>query len=385
MHATPRFPRPSVALVLSLLGAGCAPAEAEPAAAEPAAPETAERTGTPPVRATRVEVAEVEPSAAVIELELPGEVEGGRDAQLSAPLGGYVERVLVEDGENVRRGAALLRVDSSVYSAQVAQAQVELDEAEREWARARRLGDALPDAQRDQAQSRLARAKATMRIQRLQLARSVVRAPFAGVVVRVDVEQGEVAAPGAPLIRLVQLDPLKISVSVSDRDVVALEPGLEGVVRVDARAGLLPAKLTRIEPAADLDTRAFTVEFSVPNDDRTLFPGMIAAVRVRKSLGAGDLVVPQDFVVTRLEGLGVFVVEDGVARWRPIELGRVVRDQVVVRSGLAAGDVVVVVGHRELQDGDALIVTRRGRCCEQGRVRFDESVAQAADPAPGAE
>jgi len=378
-------------LVLALVGLGaCASAAGQSSGDEGAGGEAAaaRASATDPsrVRATRVEVARILPSAAVLELELPGEIEGGRDAMLSAPLGGYVERVLVDDGDRVAKGATLLRVDASLYGVQLEQARIEREDAERQLARARRLGQAMSEADREARETQVARAKASERLQHLRLRRAILRAPFDGVVVKVDTEVGETAPPGEPLLRLVQLDPLSVSVSVSDRDVVALRPGLVGSVVTDARSGLREATLTNIEPAADLDTRAFNVEFDLPNPDGTLFPGMIATVTVRRELGGERVVVPQDFIVTRLDELGVFLADDGVARWRPVSLGRIVRDQVVVEEGLAPGDVVVVVGHRDLADGDALLVSREGLCCTNGRVRHDELPAPAAAPgetAPG--
>ena len=113
----------------------------------------------------------------------------------------------------------------------------------------------------------------------------------------------------------------------------------------------------------------------MPNPEGRLLPGMIAQVSVDG--GQADdadprIVLPQYVLVTRLDGNGVFVEEDGVAKWRPLRLGSVMRDQVIVEEGLEVGARVIVTGHRELAEGDEVIVTREGTCCEEGRVVFDE-------------
>jgi len=90
-------------------------------------------------------------------------------------------------------------------------------------------------------------------------------------------------------------------------------------------------------------------------------------------------VLPSDVLVTRLGGNGVFVARDGVAVWRPLEIESVVRDQVIVSAGLAEGDEVVVVGHRELQEGDPLLIGRRGRCCTGGRVIYEDASGARAE------
>lgn len=353
------------ALVIVALLAGCSSAEGQ------GGEESAGNAEHSPALARRVEVATVEPSPARLELSLPAEVEGSRDALLAAAMGGYVERVLVESGDEVRQGQVLARVDAASHSARLRQARVEKEAAQRELERAERLGDAIPAAQRDQAETRYEAALAALRTAQVSVGRAVIRAPFAGTVADVGVEQGEVAAPGAPVVRLVRLHPVKVVATVPDRDVVALREGMAVRVRTEARASSHEGTLVRIKPAANLRTRAFTVEVEVPNPDEQLLPGMIATVHVDAEVEGDELLVPQDWIVTRRDGLGVFVVEDGVARWRAVELGRVIHDRVAVEGGIGTGDRVVVTGHRSLAEGDEVIVTREGSCCTHGRVVFE--------------
>jgi len=209
---------PLVALLsLGLLGLAalalpaCEQAEALPdteANAKPAKPPLSDSA------ATRVEVATVKRGRAGLSLTLPGEVEGVRDALLAASLGGYVEAVHVASGDRVRKGQPLVHVDTATHSARRAQAEVELEAAEREFRRAKQLGDALPGAQLDAAESRVKAAKAAAWTAQIQAGRTVISAPFEGVVTQVETEVGEVAAPGAPLVRLVQLSPAKVTVSL---------------------------------------------------------------------------------------------------------------------------------------------------------------------------
>ncbi|MEM9073505.1 MAG: efflux RND transporter periplasmic adaptor subunit [Myxococcota bacterium] len=332
----------------------------------------AQETPEPPAaRATRVETAVVATSATDLNLRLPGEVEGSRDALLAASLGGYVEAVRVEEGDEVRSGQLIARVDGATHGARLAQTRVELDAAERELERAQQLGDAIAESQRDAAQSRFDAARAAQRTAQVQAGRASIRAPFAGTIATVNAERGEVMPPGAPVVRLVQLNPVHISLSVSDRDVVALQAGMEARVFVNAGGGARTGTVLRISPAADLQTRAFEAIVEVQNDERDLLPGMIAQVEIAAEGSGQQVVLPQYVLVTRLTGNGVFVADGGAARWKPVEVGSVVRDQAVITSGVDAGDEVIVTGHRELAEGDALLVARSGRCCTAGRVVFE--------------
>lgn len=320
--------------------------------------------------ATRVEVAVVEQSNASVDLTLPGEVMGGRDAVLASGLGGIVERVRVSEGDTVSAGQILIQVDSEAYAAQHDQVEAQLALATSDLERLRQLGDLATGQQLEQAETQVAVLQGQRRGILSQLRQANVKAPFAGTIGELDLEPGEFAAPGTPLVRVVQLDPVMIDLTVSDRDRAALNVGDMVSVSASGTGALHQGVVRHIGPAADLRTRSFPVEVFVDNPDGTLLPGMIASVRVRSQVGEGALVIPQDWVVTKLEGPGVFVDVDNVAEWRDLELGAVIRDQVVVLDGLSVDERLIITGHRELAQGDELLVVREGVCCEGGRAVF---------------
>ena len=371
-----------VALPLALASAGCNKgAEAGPDGSTKPAPSVSSRkTGV-----TRVETAVVRPSAAELVIQLPGEVEASRDANLAASLGGFIEKVNVEAGDTVKKGEVLALVDTTSHQVRRNQTKVELDSAKLELDRAKKLGDALPAAQLDAAQARYDAARAAYLAADLQVGRSVISAPFSGTIARCDAEVGEVASPGAPLIRVVQLDPVKVTVSLSDRDVINVKKGMKASVTTDAKIDIIAGEVAHVRPAADLNTRAFIAEIKIENADANLRPGMIANVQIQtEGQGSKQLVIPQDWLVTKPAQLGVFLNEGGVARWRTVKAGSVVRNQVVILEGLSSGEELVINGHRELADGDSLIVARKGVCCTDGRVVFDGVPASKSSAKEGA-
>ncbi len=352
-------------VVAGLVLAGCGSANAELAAQRA----ELERLAADP-EATRVEVATLAPSEARLTLDLPGEVEGGQDVLLASAAGGLVERVLVDAGDSVRKGALLLVIDGTVRDAQLKQAEAQAAQARSELERLRKLGDLATEQALVGASTQLAVAEASVDLARAQRDRAYLRAPFDGVIGALDVSVGEVVAPSTPVARVVDLDPVTVKLSVADRDVVALAPDQHVQVRTPATGTLLPGRVSHISPVADLKTRAFVVEVEVANDARSLLPGMIARVSADRQLRADAIVLPQDWVVTRLDGYGVYVQDGDVARWRPISLGAVIGSQVLVSEGLAEGDRVIITGQHDLADGDALLVAREGTCCTSGRAVF---------------
>lgn len=332
--------------------------EPEPAAAPPEA------------AAARVEVATIAQTDARLDVTIPGEVQGYRDSTLASTSGGPVERLTVEEGDSVKQGQVLAHVNTAAYQIQLEQVEAEIAQAEKDLERAKRLGDTIPAAEREQQETNLRLLRVKKKMTLLELGRSIIRAPFAGVVARVAVEIGEVVGPAAPVVRVVQIQPIKVVLSVPDREVVALEPGTEVQISVPAHSSVVPGKIARVSPASDLDTRAFSAEVEADNASRTLLPGMIASVRVERTLQSGAVVIPQHWLVTGRDEIGVFLEKKGVARWRRVQTGRVVRDQVVITEGIGTGDRVVITGHRALADGDPIMVTREGRCCDKGRAIF---------------
>jgi membrane fusion protein (multidrug efflux system) len=360
-------------LLASLAGCGGAGAEKHPPAAQ-AAERKADERGAPSVEhaeARRVEVAVIHASEARLSTTIPGEVEGGRDATLASALGGPIERLLVREGDRVKPNQVVAHIDTALYRIQKKQAETKLALAQRQFERGEGLGSALPAAERERRQSEMDLLRSGLDLATLQLKRSTIRAPFAGVVASLDVEVGEVVPPAAPLLRLVSLDPVLVVLSVPDRDVVALTVGSEVEVRFAAQSGARKGKITRISPTGDQETRAFRAEVEMANEDMSIMPGMIASVRVARTLDEGAVVVPQDWLVTKRDGVGVFVEADGRVRYQPVKAGRIVREQVVIDEGITKGARVVTKGHRELADGDRVVVVREGRCCNDGRVQFE--------------
>ncbi|MGD8860094.1 MAG: efflux RND transporter periplasmic adaptor subunit [Myxococcales bacterium] len=371
--------RPLVLSVAALTLVACGSADAKPTPPAASAPESKPKrderstaAASPPnAQATRVEVAVLRDSDASLEATIPGEVEGSRDAVLASAQGGPVERVLVSEGDRVKRGQLLMRIDTALYEIRKRQAETDLARATRNLERASGLGTALPQAERERRESEVKMLETNLDLARLQLSRSLIRAPFGGVVAELHAEVGEVVAATAPLMHLVRLDPVHVVLSVPDRDVVALDEGTEVEVSVPAVPRPLPGKIIRINPTGDQETRAFRAEVEVENGDMKVLPGMIASVRLDRTLETGGVVIPQDWLITRRDGVGVFLEQDGVVHYRPVKAGRVVRDQVIIDEGLQAGDRIVITGHRQLADGDPVVITREGQCCKRGRVAFD--------------
>lgn len=292
---------------------------------------------------------------------------------VAAEISGRIVELPAEVGDPVREGDVVARLDDATVRAErdraearVRSARAALVQAERDLERGATLAetqdisagelDRLTLA-RDTGAAELQAAEAQLDLNRQDVERAVVTAPFSGVVSERHVEVGSWVSPGSPLVRLVETRRLKVRASASQKDRARLATGLPVEVRVEALPGaVFEGRIRLLGQEADPATGTYLVEVAVAEpsagDDR-LLPGMQGTVEIL--LGERTaLVVPRAAVVTVGDADGVFVAEDGAARLVRPELGTASEDQVEVLAGLEENEEIVVAGQHVLQDGDPI-------------------------------
>lgn len=366
-------------------------------------------------RARPVEVVVADPTLFEDTIELTGTVDARNDALLSADVPGTLTYV-AEVGTYVRAGQVIAQVRATAQQAGVSQAQaqvatsqagiaqaeagVEAARAQRQAAQAQldlaqdqyrrqyplyrdsilsalefrgvesqlanaRAGVAQADAGIAQAQGQLRAARAQtnaanagVQSARTQLANTRVVAPFSGVVEERLQEPGELASPGQPVVRLVGAGNVKVTAGVPERYAGEIEQGTQVRVTPNAYAAEpRGGRVTFVGAAIDTQSRTFPVEVAVENADRSLKPSMVVRLDVTRDVLENVIVVPTEAVVRDERGTSVFVVAgDSVASRRVVELGPNAGETVVLRSGVEAGDRIIVSGAGDLAEGDRVRV-----------------------------
>jgi RND family efflux transporter MFP subunit len=343
----------------------------------------------PEVTTTTVAVSrDVEPSAGTPVLTASGYVVARRKAVVSAKIQGRLSELRVEEGSVVRAGEVIARLESLDYEAAVERSRAAVLRAEADLAenqRQLRLSNELArqgvlDAdQRDAAASRvriaeaaLAQAKADLAFSEAQLQNTVIRAPFAGTVVKKMAEVGESVAPIPPgvnistssgaIVALADLATLEVEADVAEANVAKVANGQPAEVTVEA----IPDKrykavLRQVIPTADRTKATVMVKVTILDKDKDLKPEMSAKVTfleperkpasVKAAASAPMVLVPLDSVASRGGRQVVFLVRDGKAVARPVVLGTERRGQVIVEDGLAGGETIVARPSDELKDG----------------------------------
>lgn len=282
-----------------------------------------------------------------------GTLEAEEEVDLVARGSGTVTEILVEEGDRVRQGRLLARLDDREARNLVAQRTVTLEEARLAYGRAQtqRERGLVSQEAHDTAASALAAAEAQLEAARIQLADTEVRTPYDAVVSVRYVNRNQYVSPGTALFRIFADDPLLCRVQVPEKELTRLGVGQAARLEVGAFAERpFIGTVERIRPSVEAGTGTVTVTVAVRSSG-VLRPGMFAAVSVETDRLDGVLVVPREALVLDAIGDVVFVVEDGVARRREVELGVRSDDVVQVVAGLAAGEPLVVLGQDGLADG----------------------------------
>jgi len=286
-----------------------------------------------------------------------GTVSPIRTVAVNSQVSGALLSVLVQEGDTVREGRVLARVDDRELQAQLRSAEAAYEVAASALERSQQLRDrqviTQPEYERDRTAYEAARAQRDQLLTRAEFAE--IRAPVAGVVTEKLVEQGDVVGSQSRLFALADISTMVVRVQVSELDVVELSPGQEVEVRLDARPGeVLGARILRVFPSADPATRLVPVEVALEERAARALarPGFLARVTFPMNPRDGAVLVPQSAVVARTGGQGVFIVlEDGTVSLRNVTVGTTYSGQVEIVSGLSPGERIVVTGASGLRDG----------------------------------
>jgi membrane fusion protein (multidrug efflux system) len=274
---------------------------------------------------------------------------------------GRIERIYVEIGDRVEKGDILVQMDRT----QLHQAMIQLKNVETDYRRLDTLNKVggISKQQYDQVKAQYDIASSNVKF--LQ-ENTVLRAPYSGVISGKYYENGEFYS-GAPntsagktaIVSIVQINPMKAMVNISEKYFPMLKTGMEATVACDIYPGKsFPGKVERIYPTIDPATRSFTIEVKINNDKELLRPGMFS--RVSMKVGEEMALVIPAVVVLKLQGSNeryMFLEEDGTAKRITVEIGKRFDDKIeVISDELHEGSHIIIKGQAKLIDGDKVEV-----------------------------
>ncbi len=300
-----------------------------------------------------------------------GQIEAVQSIEVRPAIEGRIVEILAREGREVRKGTALFRIDDAELRAEAARAEADRDLARQSLSRTR---DLL--AQEASSRAELERAEATSRgsaaqvdLLNVRLGRTVIRAPFSGVVGQRTVSLGDYVTTSSKLATLQTVSPQRAAFQVPERYADQLKRGQRVTFQVAALPGRqFSGVVDFVDPVVQLPGRTITVKAQVPNRGRELQPGMFIEVRLATAVRPRAIVIPEDAVLPLQGSSFVWVALGGKATRRQVTLGVRSPGFVEVIEGVAAGEQVVVGGQERLGEGapvSAKVVERTPRAARE--------------------
>lgn len=306
-----------------------------------------------------VRVASVTRETLNVEVTAVGTLRADETVVVRPETAGRIATIHFREGQAVRQSEPLVTLDQDEYRAQLASSAAQLALEESSFRRLQDLDRRNLTSQQnlDEARAKLDAARAQHELNRVQLDKTVIRAPFDGTVGLRLVSPGAYVKTGDDIANLESLGSMKLDFRVPETYLARLASGQTLMVRVDAYPDQpFEGAIYAIEPGVDEETRTVLLRARLPNKGNKLRPGLFARVSLVLERRDNALVVPEQAIVPVGQQTFVYRVVDGKAAMTPITLGLRRPGQVEILEGVNAGDVVVTDGQLKIRDGAAVKV-----------------------------
>lgn len=296
-------------------------------------------------------------------VEITGLVNSEENVLLSAEASGRVEAILVEEGDLVKKGQLLVRLNDDAIKQQLEEARAAYELSETTYQRRKALWekDSIgSEIEYLNAQTNFKAAKNRLGQAEARYENTRLKAPVNGRVDNITVNEGEYVGMGTPIVRVVDMTSLEVEAELSENYLKSIDKGDSVIVRIPALDIKQTQAVTFAGQYINPDNRSFTVKVALDNADEMLKPNLLADLSFLDYQNPEALVVPAIAVKQDLKGQFVYVVVDKEGgpqtEKRYVERGRSFRDQTEILSGLEPGDQVVTAGFNEVSPGEEVIV-----------------------------
>lgn len=306
-----------------------------------------------------VEVARARQVQTTTDIRSIGSLQSDESVQVASEVAGRIAEIRFREGEHVKAGDVLVQLDDALVRASQSEMEARLALANSNFERADRLSKSGSGTARslDEAVAERNTATALLNLQRVQISKHSITAPFDGVVGLRSVSVGAYIATGTPLVNLEKIDTLKVDFKIPEIHLGSVIVGQEVTIEVDAMPGrTFTGTIYAIDPMVDVNGRSLSIRARLPNSNLALRPGLFVRVNVKGQQPRTALFVPEAAIVPRGQDRMVWLVEDGKARETKVKLGERHSGEVEIAEGLAPGATVVTAGHGRLRAGASVEV-----------------------------
>ncbi|UII25598.1 efflux RND transporter periplasmic adaptor subunit [Fulvivirga maritima] len=283
-----------------------------------------------------------------------GNIIASKENSILTPIGGIVQKINFELGDEVKAGQTLAVIDNRTNQLELEKAKTQAAKLKNDLETYKELyeGKAATKEKVDELQQSYNEALNTIDQLKKQVGDAYVKAPISGTIATKPIEEGVYASAGTELTKVVNLSSLKVEVNLTETEAYQVSKGQQVTITTDIFPGKqFNGKLTFISPTTD-DGHNYPAEVTLENSaEATLKSGTFVYADLSKSLNETTLAIPRSALMENLDKASVYLVKDDKAVLQQIETGRDLQDYIEVLQGLQAGDIIVTTGQINLQDG----------------------------------
>ncbi|MDT0648574.1 efflux RND transporter periplasmic adaptor subunit [Autumnicola edwardsiae] len=299
-------------------------------------------------------------------IQVQGDIETDQNIIIFPEYSGVLTDVYVKEGDRVQKGQLLAKIEDAGLSNQLAQQQTQARLAETTFERRKNLWEQKigSEIQFLEAQANYEAAVEAANQTQKQLAKTELRAPFAGEIDNIIAEEGQVVNQGqTEVMRLVDLSDMYVRAAIPENYLSSIEKGSKVIVNISAIGEQYKGVIRQVGNYINPDNRKYDVEIAIPNKDRKIKPNLIADVQINNYTNQDAILIPETILQENAEGEAIaFIYEPesdstGVAKKVKLELGLNYQNHIEVKSGLKDGDVIVIEGSKNIRDGQRIAKT----------------------------
>ncbi len=292
-------------------------------------------------------------------LEIQGDVDTDKNIVIYPEYSGILKNISIKEGDQVRAGQILARIDDGGLSSQLAQIETQLSLAKTTFERQERLWKQKigSEIQFLEAKSNFESVQNSAKQLRAQLAKTIVRAPFSGTIDQVIADEGQVVNPGQnALFRLVNLDEMYITAEVPESYLGKINKGTEVQIQFAALDKSIAGSIDQVANYINPNNRSFEVKINLPAKTQGIKPNQIATLKINDYTAQNAIVIPQSILQENAAGEHIAYVfkptenNKGVAHKREVKTGLTYDNKIEIKAGLKAGEIIIIEGARSMRD-----------------------------------
>ncbi|MEZ4951045.1 MAG: efflux RND transporter periplasmic adaptor subunit [Saprospiraceae bacterium] len=295
-------------------------------------------------------------------LKLVGTFEARKELTVIAESQGLITNILVEEGQNISKGQILAHIDDATIQSRLTSAKAALEKSQKDVERYKNLLDvgAISQTQYEEVKLGMQNQETNLITLQQQLKYTKAKAPMNGVVSEVMLEEGSFVNPGSAIASIVDINKLKLVVKLDEKDIVKVKKGQKVQVSTEVYPDYqFSGVINQIDVQANA-ARKYEVAIEMDNSkEHPLKAGMYGVVEIPSQVKSEEtvLTIPRKSIVGSIKNPQVYVAGNNQALLKDIEIGELLEDRVVVKSGLQEGEEIIVTGQINLENGRAITIT----------------------------